>query len=118
MMLINGKGNETFKAKIELSKNEISITINNVLFSETDKDKHISANNLLYKLAKKMCKKGYEFQCCGACKHFRFSGMSMQMSNGRTGYCELIGFRNSEAIVEIDYYCNKFSKIYGWPYEA
>ncbi len=99
-----------------MNKNEISICINGNKYSETDEE--ISANELLSKLAKKLYTKGYEFQCCLACSHFRFSGMSMQMSNGRSGYCGLIGFRNSKAVVKIDHYCNKFSKIDEWPNEA
>lgn len=111
MKIVNRNEDESYIVDLELDKNEIGVRINGTLYSERDPDSEISANKLLLTLVKKMDLEGFEFQCCLTCEHFRFSGMSMQMSNGRSGYCGLIGFRSPKAIVVIDHYCKTFSKI-------
>lgn len=56
-----------------------------------------------------------ELLCCGSCLHFRFSGMSDQMSAGRQGYCGKVGFRSKKAVVSVEHLCGEHERIACWP---
>lgn len=59
--------------------------------------------------------KPQQIKCCKNCKHFKFSGMSYDMSAGFTGYCFLVREKLKEITIpesttDIWNWCSKFEK--------
>lgn len=96
---------------IEVDKQEFTAPV--VTFDNGEKDYYVPFANA----AGLAAQSGIELMACANCLRFRFSGMSQQVSNGRQGYCMLIGFRKNEAIVTIDHLCDRHEPVPGWPYD-
>lgn len=99
----------------EWAGDRLTLSTDNSEFVEFARVQNMGRYDLLSALAKRLCSEGIEFRGCVACNRFRFSGMSQQMSNGLTGYCGLVGFRRSNATVDIDFGCGECEKVEGWP---
>jgi ADP-ribosylglycohydrolase len=56
-----------------------------------------------------------ELVACGSCLHFGFSGMLGQATSRRVGYCGRVGYRQTYALVRIDYGCGEHRITPGWP---
>lgn len=82
-----------------------------VRFDNGDKDYYPA----LAAAARAALNEGIELKACANCLRFRFSGQTRQFSSGRQGYCTLIGFRKKEALVTVDYLCERHEPVPGWP---
>ena len=69
----------------------------------------------LARLARAAAADGVELKGCAGCARFRFSGMAQQSSGGGKGYCTLVGFRNTRALVAVDFVCGEHDPVAGWP---
>ena len=81
-----------------------------VRYDNGETDDHQS----LQRIGAALAEAGLSIEACGSCACFQFSGMSRQMSGGRTGYCLRVGHRNRRGTVDIEHLCGEHLPLEGW----